>query len=61
MSSGVSAAKVSRDKLGSDAITLLRSTKPGRLTPTRFSSAFSTRTPLIAMSPIFIARGSPPP
>lgn len=55
MSLGVSAASVSRERLGSDAITSERSTKPGSVSPSFMSSSSRTRTPLIAMNPILTA------
>ncbi len=50
MPSGVMPASVSRPRLGSEAITLLRSTKPGRVRPMRLSSSLAARTPLMAMN-----------
>src|SRR5262249_18484047 len=47
-------ASVRRPRLGSDAITWLRSTKPGRVSPIARSSGLRTRTPLIAIRPSFI-------
>jgi hypothetical protein len=45
---------VSSERLGSDAMTLLRSMKPGSVSPAATRSAFCARTPLMAMNPIFI-------
>ena len=48
-------ARVSSDRLGSDAITLLRSTNPGIVIPTRLSSSLAARTPLMAIRAMCIA------
>ena len=57
---GVIPASVSSPRLGSDAMTLPRSTKPGSVMPSRTSSGSHARTPLIAIRPIFIARAPAP-
>src|SRR5439155_13332450 len=53
-------ARVSRERLGSDAMTLLRSTNPGIVIPTRFSSSLAARTPLIAINAMCMAGGYGP-
>jgi len=56
----VTAASVSIASDGANAMTLPRSTKPGRLTPCSASFWLWTRTPPMAMRPIFFLGMEPP-
>ena len=53
--SGVMPARVSSERLGSDAIVWLRSRKPGIVSPAAVISGFQARTPLMATNAMCIS------